>query len=92
MILCHYYIRLSMETIPLQDAMEESKKIAEALSSLALAIVQAGAYIRETSCSLHDYLEIYETQKKCTTVPARASRHGLPVLYLHNVASVGRHD
>jgi len=43
---------------------EESKKIVDALGCLALAIVQAGAYIRETSCSLHDYLEIYKTRKK----------------------------
>jgi hypothetical protein len=35
----------------------------DVLGRLALAIVQAGAYIRETSCSLHDYLDTYERQK-----------------------------
>jgi hypothetical protein len=33
--------------------------VVETLGCLALAIVQAGAYIRETSCSFDDYLELY---------------------------------
>ncbi|KAJ9496115.1 hypothetical protein H2202_008361 [Exophiala xenobiotica] len=49
---------------PLQVATEESKKITERLGHLALAIVQAGAYIRETSCSLREYLEIYQRRKR----------------------------
>ncbi|KAK5260992.1 hypothetical protein LTR40_003095, partial [Exophiala xenobiotica] len=49
---------------PLQVATEESKKITERLGRLALAIVQAGAYIRETSCSLREYLEIYQRRKR----------------------------
>lgn len=51
-------------TIPSPDRVEESKTIVEALGYLALAIVQAGAYIRETSCSLHEYLDIYERRKR----------------------------
>jgi tetratricopeptide (TPR) repeat protein len=47
-----------------QQVAEEGKKIVEALGCLALAIVQAGAYIRETSCTLQEYLEIYETRKR----------------------------
>jgi hypothetical protein len=47
-----------------QQAMEEGKKIVEALGCLALAIVQAGAYIRESSCTLQDYLEIYERRRR----------------------------
>jgi hypothetical protein len=43
---------------------EESKKIVEVLGCHALAIVQAGAYIREPSCPLSDYLEIYQRRKK----------------------------
>lgn len=43
-----------------QEASEEGQKIVETVGHLALAIVQAGAYIRETSCSLHDYLELYK--------------------------------
>lgn len=39
------------------QTMEERKRIVETLGCLALAVVQAGAYIRETSCSLQDYLE-----------------------------------
>ncbi|KAK5188745.1 hypothetical protein LTR47_011550 [Exophiala xenobiotica] len=39
---------------PLQVATEESKKITERLGRLALAIVQAGAYIRGTSYSLRE--------------------------------------
>ena len=40
--------------------MEDYKKIVEALGGLALAAAQAGAYIRETSCSLKEYFELYE--------------------------------
>ncbi|KAI9790079.1 MAG: hypothetical protein M1816_005549 [Peltula sp. TS41687] len=38
----------------------ESIQVVRTLGCLALAIVRAGAYIRQTSCSFHDYLEIYE--------------------------------
>lgn len=46
------------------DITKESQKIIKALGCLALAIVQAGAYIRETSCSLSDYVEVYERRKQ----------------------------
>lgn len=46
------------------DSAEESKTIAETLGCLALALVQAGAYIRETSCSLREYLDLYERRKR----------------------------
>ncbi|KAK5202499.1 hypothetical protein LTR41_011753 [Exophiala xenobiotica] len=49
---------------PLEVATEESKKITERLGRLALAIVQAGAYIRETSYSLREYLENYQRRKR----------------------------
>ncbi|KAJ9493751.1 hypothetical protein H2202_010793 [Exophiala xenobiotica] len=48
---------------PSPDLGEESKVIVDVLGRLALAIVQAGAYIRETSCSFHDYLDIYERRQ-----------------------------
>jgi tetratricopeptide (TPR) repeat protein len=38
--------------------------IVQTLGCLALAIVQAGAYIRETSCSLNDYLKLYRRRQK----------------------------
>jgi tetratricopeptide (TPR) repeat protein len=47
-----------------QEASEEDQKIVETVGHLALAIVQAGAYIRETSCSLHDYLELYKRRRR----------------------------
>ena len=47
-----------------QEASEEGQKIVETVGHLALAIVQAGAYIRETSCSLHDYLELYKRRRR----------------------------
>ncbi|KAK5215421.1 hypothetical protein LTR47_011280 [Exophiala xenobiotica] len=49
---------------PLQGATDESKKITKSLGHLALAIVQAGAYIRETSCSLREYLDVYQRRKR----------------------------
>ena len=51
-------------TSPSQPVSKEGKTIVEALGCLALAIVQAGAYIRETSCTLQDYLEIYERRRQ----------------------------
>jgi hypothetical protein len=50
-------------TVPLQGAVEESQSIVKTLGCLALAIVQAGAYIRETSCSFYDYLALYERRR-----------------------------
>ncbi|KAK5203044.1 hypothetical protein LTR41_011231 [Exophiala xenobiotica] len=46
------------------DTMGQSKKIVETLGCFALAIVQAGAYIHEASCSLHNYLHIYRRSKR----------------------------
>ncbi|KAH8693883.1 hypothetical protein BGW36DRAFT_463515 [Talaromyces proteolyticus] len=51
-------------TSPSQQAAEEGQKVVESLGYLALAIVQAGAYIRETSCSLSDYLELYSRRRR----------------------------
>ena len=43
---------------------EDGKKVVEALGYLALAIAQAGAFIRETFCSMNEYLELYEKRQK----------------------------
>ena len=43
---------------------QDGNKIVEALGRLALAIAQAGAYIRETSCSLKEYLELFKRRQK----------------------------
>lgn len=51
-------------TSPSQGAAEEVQKIVETVGHLGLAIVKAGAYIRETSCSLHDYLELYNLRQR----------------------------
>ena len=51
-------------TSPSQSMAGAGEKIAEALGCLALAIVQAGAYIRETGCALQEYLDIYERRKR----------------------------
>ena len=42
----------------------DGRKVVETLGYLALAIVQAGAYIRETSCPLGEYLECYQRRQK----------------------------
>jgi hypothetical protein len=52
------------DTTLANEIYEDGKKVVEALGCLALAIAQAGAYIRETSCSLKDYFEIYERRQK----------------------------
>ena len=55
---------ISGATSPSQQLAKEGQKIVEALGCLALALVQAGAYIRETACGLQDYLDIYERHKR----------------------------
>jgi len=46
--------------------------IVEEMDGLPLALVQAGAYIVETACSLEDYLDLYKTHHK--ELLARPSR------------------
>jgi tetratricopeptide (TPR) repeat protein len=52
------------ETTPADTVYEDGKKVIEALGCLAFAIAQAGAYTRETSCTLKEYFELYEKRKK----------------------------
>jgi tetratricopeptide (TPR) repeat protein len=40
-----------------------ASQIVEELDGLPLALDQAGAYIKETPCSLHDYLALYQTRR-----------------------------
>src|SRR5205085_12353926 len=58
--------------LPLQASLEiagmeecvEAGKISQVLDGLPLALDQAGAYIKETSCGLHEYLELYQTRRQ----------------------------
>jgi tetratricopeptide (TPR) repeat protein len=52
------------DTTLANEVYEDGKKVVKALGCLALAIAQAGAYIRETSCSLKDYFDIYKRRQK----------------------------
>jgi len=42
----------------------EALRIVQEMDGLPLAIVQAGAYVEETGCSLADYLRLYTTHRK----------------------------
>jgi hypothetical protein len=42
---------------------EAARQIVRELDGLPLALDQAGAYIEEVNCSLHDYLSLYQTQR-----------------------------
>ncbi len=59
--------RLNIDT-PLDEAEPRDRAAAERvvkkMDGLPLAIVQAGAYIDETGCSLQDYLTFYATHRK----------------------------
>jgi tetratricopeptide (TPR) repeat protein/DNA-binding XRE family transcriptional regulator len=57
--------------------------IAKEMDGLPLALVQAGAYIEETGCSLEDYLSLYATRRK--DLLAWRGRHLLD--YPHTVAT-----
>lgn len=43
---------------------ESVRSIVNALDGLPLALVQAGAYIKQVGCSMEEYMEIYETYKR----------------------------
>ncbi|HZR38642.1 MAG TPA: FxSxx-COOH system tetratricopeptide repeat protein [Ktedonobacteraceae bacterium] len=51
----------------LKDSSEKvlllARAIVSELDALPLALDQAGAYIEETGCSLHDYLELYRSRR-----------------------------
>jgi tetratricopeptide (TPR) repeat protein/DNA-binding XRE family transcriptional regulator len=66
---------LDLDT-PLDQAQAEDRAAAESITKemdgLPLALVQAGAYVEETGCSLADYLPLYATHRK--DLLARRSR------------------
>ena len=41
-----------------------AERIVQEMDGLPLALVQAGAYVEETGCSLQDYLRLYATHRK----------------------------
>jgi tetratricopeptide (TPR) repeat protein/DNA-binding XRE family transcriptional regulator len=57
---------LRRSKLPLAQAedLAAAERIVRELDGLPLAIVQAGAYIEETRCSLADYLHLYVTHRK----------------------------
>jgi tetratricopeptide (TPR) repeat protein/DNA-binding XRE family transcriptional regulator len=60
-----------------------AQRIVQEMDGLPLALVQAGAYVEETGCSLADYLRLYATHRK--EVLARHSR--LMLDYAETVAT-----
>lgn len=75
LLLLRWTKRLSIDT-PLEQAQPADRAAAELIvqemAGLPLALVQAGAYIEETGCSLTDYLSFYVTHRK--DLLARRSR------------------
>jgi tetratricopeptide (TPR) repeat protein len=53
----------SLEQVPAADR-AAAERIVQEMDGLPLAIVQAGAYVEETGCSLADYLRLYATHRK----------------------------
>ncbi len=60
-----------------------AERIVREMEGLPLAIVQAGAYIEETGCSLEDYLQLYATHRK----DLLERRSDLVLDYLDSVAT-----
>ncbi len=54
------------------DEINEAGNLVVALAHFPLALDQAGAYIEETRCSLHDYLQLYQQHRH--TLLARRGR------------------
>jgi tetratricopeptide (TPR) repeat protein/DNA-binding XRE family transcriptional regulator len=75
LLLLRWIKRLDMDT-PLDQAQPADRTAAERIvkemDGLPLAIIQAGAYIEETGCSLEDYLSYYAEHRK--DLLARPSR------------------
>lgn len=67
LLLLHWTKRLD-KAAPLDDAQPAERVAAEGIvremDGLPLALVQAGAYMEETGCSLEDYLPLYTTHYK----------------------------
>ncbi len=67
LLLLRWSKRLNADA-PLDQAQAEDRAAAEQIvrkmDGLPLALVQAGAYIDETGCSLADYLHLYSTHRK----------------------------
>jgi len=67
LLLLRWSKRLDLDT-PLEQAQAVDRAAAESIAremdGLPLAIVQAGAYVEETGCSLADYLRLYATHRK----------------------------
>ncbi len=67
LLLLRWTKRLDVDA-PLEQAQEADRAAAECIvremEGLPLAIVQAGAYIEETGCSLEDYLQLYTMHRK----------------------------
>ncbi len=55
--------RAQREASATDDEIDEATNIAVALAQFPLALDQAGAYIEETGCSLHDYLQLYQQHR-----------------------------
>ncbi len=67
LLLLRWSKQLDLDT-PLDQAQAVDRAAAESIAremdGLPLAIVQAGAYVEETGCSLADYLRLYATHRK----------------------------
>jgi len=55
--------RSQRETCASEAEIEEATHIAMALAQFPLALDQAGAYVEETGCSLHDYFQLYQKHR-----------------------------
>ncbi len=63
LLLLRWSNRLDKEKLLDKDR-AAAERIVEEMDGLPLALVQAGAYIVETACTLEDYLNLYETHHK----------------------------
>jgi len=86
MLLLRWTKLLDIDT-PLEQARTADRAAAERIvkemDGLPLALVQAGAYVEETGCSLMDYLNLYATHRK----ELLARRSGLTLDYPETVAT-----
>ncbi len=70
----HFLLRRAQRLSDASDEeINEAGNLVIALGQFPLALDQAGAYIEETGCSVHDYLRLY--QQRCHALLARRGEH-----------------
>jgi transcriptional regulator with XRE-family HTH domain/tetratricopeptide (TPR) repeat protein len=82
-LLLHRAYSLSLSKEHSEDILAEARVLSRVLGGLPLALSQAGSYIEQTGCTLHEYLELFKEQQ----LRIFNEKGALPVDYSETVAT-----